>query len=159
MIPHREKHHVTVRSLGNLGACSTLRFDPEQRSLTRALQFSEYNGKEASVSRSLDKAYCKSTQETNSTDVSSFRTKNGDVHRVIFFSQSKQENVPGLTRRSLQKESTVKGRPVPFSLSYMVGRNDKRTNNRTLKKQCSCRLSGSSESFLIGAGLLTEKAL
>ena len=53
----------------------------------------------------------------------------------------------------------LKGRRAPFAKSYMVGREGKRTHNRTMlpspKNQCSCRLQGSSENrALKGAGLL-----
>ena len=44
------------------------------------------------------------------------------------------------------------GPPASFATSYMVGRENKRKNNRynalNPKKQCSCRLSGSSENRL-----------
>ena len=50
------------------------------------------------------------------------------------------------------------GRPAPFATSYMIGREDKRTNNRTmhpaLKHNADCRLSGSIENrALKGAGV------
>ena len=46
------------------------------------------------------------------------------------------------------RERSGWGRLVPFSTYYILGREDKRTNNRTMfptLKTNSCRLSGSSE--------------
>ena len=60
----------------------------------------------------------------------------------------------------LTKVAKALGRPTPFATSDMVGREYKRTNNRTmlpaLKKQCSCRLSGSSENRAFESCKTTE---
>ena len=53
------------------------------------------------------------------------------------------------------------GRLPAFATSYMFGREDKRTNNKmmlpTVRKQCSCRLSGFSENRAFGRCRSTVK--